>query len=133
MKVDAYYLLYLFNGVLTKILIYIICFSEIQIFAKDHVEKGEPINIHCNATGVLEELDWFRNGYKIETNFDKGIFIEKTVHLATKTISSTLHVVRSEMKDSGTYTCRTSARQVKSFFVTVLSGKEIDFIIQLFY
>ncbi|KAJ8304302.1 hypothetical protein KUTeg_017885, partial [Tegillarca granosa] len=97
---------------------------EIHLFGPDHVEKGDKLSLSCNATGVdapPDDLDWFINGYKIVTNFDNGVFMDKTVRLSTKTISSTLHITHTKMEDSGIYTCRTSDLQVLSKNVQVLA------------
>ncbi|XP_033749137.1 kin of IRRE-like protein 2 isoform X1 [Pecten maximus] len=97
---------------------------DIRIFSPEHVNKGHPIQLHCNATGAdtqLDELDWFINGHRVSTNFQKGVYIDKTVSLGSNTISSTLHIAQASMDDMGTYTCRTSAAQIKSTKVTVLN------------
>ncbi|XP_021345915.1 kin of IRRE-like protein 2 [Mizuhopecten yessoensis] len=99
---------------------------DIRIFSPEHVNKGHPIQLHCNATGAdtqLDELDWFINGHRVSTNFQKGVYIDKTVSLGSNTISSTLHIAQASMEDMGTYTCRTSAAQIKSTKVTVLNDQ----------
>ena len=80
----------------------------------------------CNATGreyPPEELDWFKNGNKMETNFAKKIYIRKMVSINSKTIISVLHINKADLADAGTYVCRTSDKQVTSRKVEVLNGE----------
>ena len=92
------------------------------------MEKGERIYLKCNATGreyPPEDLDWFKNGNKLTTEFSKKVYIRKFVSINTKTIVSILEINDSKLSDAGTYVCRTSDQQVTSTRVNVLNGKNL--------
>ncbi|XP_041363474.1 fibroblast growth factor receptor 4-like [Gigantopelta aegis] len=98
---------------------------DIVITGDPFVDKGEVIKLTCNATGreyPPEELDWFKNGNKMETNFAKKIYIRKMVSINSKTIISVLNIKKADLDDAGTYVCRTSDKQVTSKKVEVLNA-----------
>ena len=99
--------------------------SEIRITGEKYVEKGQKINLTCNATGEShppDDLDWFKNGNKLLTNYRDEIFIQKRVSLTTKTIVSILEIENADMDDAGVYICRTSDLQITSTRINVLNG-----------
>ena len=108
-------------------LIWSIFFSAIHISGPNFTEKGEPIRISCNATSDNltpdHHMDWFRDGIKIKPNPDEGILITEYRRGESKTLYSELEIVKSTMKDAGTYICRSSRRDVVSHHVVVLNGK----------
>ncbi|XP_070185144.1 zwei Ig domain protein zig-8-like [Littorina saxatilis] len=98
---------------------------NIQITGADFVDEGEKINLVCNATAKdqpPEDLDWFREGNRLQTNDITGISIRKFVTLATGTIVSILEIKHASLSDGGVYVCRTSSLDVTSFRVNVLNG-----------
>ncbi|XP_022333139.1 neural cell adhesion molecule 1-like isoform X2 [Crassostrea virginica] len=99
--------------------------SEEVIYISDrqHVNTDEPFQISCNATGVdfvPDNIDWFKNGEKLQSNVERGVSIKFSVTMETKTIKSTFRVEHARMTDAGTYTCRTSNSLVESTSVVVL-------------
>ncbi|XP_060558634.1 lachesin-like isoform X2 [Ruditapes philippinarum] len=99
---------------------------EIKISEEQYVERGESIVLQCNATGEYyppDEMDWFRNGQKVDSNMGSGIKILKQFSISKRTFSSNLRIDRAKMDDGGTYVCRTSSMQIASTKVHVLNGK----------
>lgn len=95
----------------------------IHISDRQHVNTDEPFEIYCNVTGVdfvPENIDWFKNGEKLQSNIERGVTIKFSVTMETKTIKSSFRVEHARMSDAGTYTCRTSNSLVKSTSVVVL-------------
>lgn len=72
---------------------------------------------------VPDNIDWFKNGEKLQSNVERGVSIKFSVTMETKTIKSTFRVEHARMTDAGTYTCRTSNSLVESTSVVVLYGK----------
>ena len=105
---------------------YFLSVLGINIYGPEHVSTGEKFEVYCNATGVNfppEEIDWFFDGFKIKTDFDKGIIIEKSVSLKARSIESTIHIARAQSSDKGDYTCRVSNGLVKTINVRVLHSE----------
>ncbi|XP_041374057.1 immunoglobulin heavy variable 1-18-like [Gigantopelta aegis] len=99
--------------------------DDIVITGAKYVEKDSPIKLTCNATGedhAPDEIDWFKNGDKLETNYARQIYIQKRVSLTTKTILSILEIKEAKMDDAGMYICRTSDLQITSKRVNVLNA-----------
>ena len=102
--------------------------SDITLSGTFHVDKGQAIKLRCNATGAVtppDAIDWFKDGIKIHSDSKRPITITKQFTILTKTITSELIIKQAVMKDTGTYTCRTSDLQVTSENVNVLNGKYI--------
>ncbi|XP_053405719.1 lachesin-like isoform X2 [Mercenaria mercenaria] len=100
---------------------------EIKISEEQYVERGDPIVLQCNATGEYyppDEMDWFRNGQKVDSSRKSGIRILKQLSILKRTFSSNLKIDRAKMTDGGTYVCRTSSMQIASTKVHVLNGKD---------
>lgn len=90
------------------------------------MDEGEKIFLICNATAQdqpPDDLDWFRDGEKLQTSESKGVYIRKSYTLSTGTIFSTLEIKNARLKDAGFYVCRTSSLDVTSFRVNVLNGR----------
>ena len=101
--------------------------TEIQISDQQYVERGDSINLECNATGQYytpDDIDWFRNGERVTSDANYGIRLLKQLSIAEKTFTSRLEIERARMSDSGVYVCRSSNMQVASTKVHVLNGKE---------
>ncbi|XP_071091286.1 lachesin-like isoform X2 [Haliotis cracherodii] len=96
---------------------------NIQITGEEFVEQGKKIYLICNATGKEhspDDLDWFKNGNKLTTEFARKIYIRKFVSLTTKTIVSILEIKNAKLSDAGMYVCRTSDLQITSRRINVL-------------
>lgn len=90
------------------------------------MEQGKKIYLICNATGKEhspDDLDWFKNGNKLTTEFARKIYIRKFVSLTTKTIVSILEIKNAKLSDAGMYVCRTSDLQITSRRINVLKSK----------
>ncbi|KAL5004630.1 hypothetical protein ScPMuIL_018086 [Solemya velum] len=99
--------------------------KDIHISGPPYVERGDPIKLVCNATGVdhpPDDVDWFLNGNKIIGNTKDKIFITKFRTASTRTLHSELEVKHSRMEDSGTYICRSSDLAITSHHLTVLNA-----------
>ncbi|KAL3866484.1 hypothetical protein ACJMK2_043778 [Sinanodonta woodiana] len=95
-----------------------------------HVDKGQPINLACNATGATtppDHIDWFKDGIKVTTDSRRKIDIHKRYSLNTRTITSNLTIKHSDMPDTGTYVCRTSDLQVTSVKVNILNAEKTSY------
>lgn len=66
-------------------------------------------------------IDWFFEGYLLESNIDEGIIIKERYSGITKTVHSTLTLKKASMKNKGKYTCRSADEYVKKFELTILS------------
>ncbi|KAK7116484.1 zwei Ig domain protein zig-8-like [Littorina saxatilis] len=96
----------------------------ISVKGKEYVEKGDPIHLICNATGgsqIPEDIDWFKDGSKIDTRRkNHQVVITKFRSIEQQALISELIIDHSRMRDSGTYICRSSEKEIDSLKVTVL-------------
>ncbi|XP_046358608.1 zwei Ig domain protein zig-8-like isoform X2 [Haliotis rufescens] len=95
----------------------------ISVIGSTYVDYGESIKLICNATGgphIPEEIDWFKDGDKIDAHKYKDIVITKYRSLRSQSMTSELLVDRSTTDHSGTYICRSSQDVIASIKVTVL-------------
>lgn len=95
---------------------------KISINGTLFMEKGQTLRLTCNATGSgtpPDAIDWFKDGSKIKSN--GRVSLSSDVSLAESTISSILSIQRGNLKDAGTYVCRTSDLQVISARVNILN------------
>lgn len=100
-------------------------FVAIKITGKRFVEKGEAIILSCNATGdyyAPEDIDWFKDGDKLDSDESRRTTITKSLFLSDKTIISELRINKAKMADAGDYLCRTSERYITTIHVQVLNG-----------
>ncbi|GAB1606030.1 zwei Ig domain protein zig-8, partial [Argonauta hians] len=98
---------------------------SIQVSGKSYIEKGDPIQLVCNTTGSEYpplDLDWFKDGNKINSDTSKKIFINKHHIRNTNTLTSNLKVTHSKMSDAGEYVCRSSNLDITSIKVHVLNA-----------
>ena len=99
--------------------------KAIHLEGTKFVEKGDPIHLVCNASGIArppDDLYWFKDGIKLTENGWKHVTIDKFRVYQTRTIVSVMQKRHSEMRDAGTYVCRSSSLSVTSITVNVLSG-----------
>ncbi|XP_052796799.1 tyrosine-protein kinase-like otk isoform X2 [Mya arenaria] len=101
----------------------------INITGQQHVDKGQSIVLSCNATDTAappDHVDWFKDGNALHSNEANGVIITKKFSVTSRTISSILEIKNAKMSDKGTYTCRTSDKQVHSLNVNILNEKPIN-------
>eukprot|EP00106_Octopus_bimaculoides_P017621 XP_014785063.1 PREDICTED: Down syndrome cell adhesion molecule-like protein Dscam2 isoform X2 [Octopus bimaculoides] len=102
---------------------------SIQVSGKSYIEKGDPIKLVCNTTGSEYpplDLDWFKDGNKINADSAKKIKIDKRHFPHANTLSSVLNITHSKMSDAGEYVCRSSNLEITSIKVHVLNGTSIQ-------
>lgn len=98
---------------------------DIRISGSPYVERSERIYLSCNATGLEQApqgLDWFLNGNKLNNKHDPRVTIRKHMSITSRTIVSTLTISDADLRDSGTYVCRTSNLQIQDIRVNVLNA-----------
>lgn len=98
----------------------------ISVHGKEYVEKNEKIVLTCNATGgtqIPEDVDWFKDGTKIDTRVRNHVVITKFRVQEQQALVSTLIIDHARLRDSGTYICRSSDKEIDSIKVTVLVGE----------
>lgn len=99
--------------------------KAIHISGPNFTEKGEKIQISCNASidsMTPDQVDWFRDGLKLKSDSETGLSITTNRHRETKTLYSVLEIQKSKMTDAGTYICRSSKKDVVSHHVVVLNA-----------
>ena len=99
---------------------------EIQISGTRFVERGAHIYLMCNASGKNyppSDVDWFKDGHRLNTNGHRKVSIQKQLSYPKKTIISSLEIKHSSMNDAGFYVCRTTGELTTRFKVDVLNGK----------
>ena len=111
--------------------------SAISLYGTDFVERGEKIQLICNATGgtqIAEDIDWFKDGNIIDTSRrrHKGLVILKYRSLEEGALVSKLEIDHAEMDDAGTYVCRSSYNKLGDFMVNVLAGELLIFLFFVF-
>ncbi|RUS73966.1 hypothetical protein EGW08_018281, partial [Elysia chlorotica] len=95
----------------------------ITIEGKKFVESAHTAYIRCNATEgnrFPEDIDWFKNGDKIDSMSYPNIVITKYRSETTLTLVSEIAIMRASARDSGTYICRSSEELIASLDVNVL-------------
>ena len=114
---------------LTVIVTYFVCwlrFTAIHISGSTYVEKNQRLVLSCNASSDSyppDDLDWFLNGIKVESNERAGVTITKRMTYRSKTIWSELIIEHAQMQNAGTYICRTSDQLITNIKVNVLNGE----------
>nr|XP_022305755.1 uncharacterized protein LOC111112516 [Crassostrea virginica] len=100
-----------------------VCRSAMDLSGTEFVGEGGAIRLLCNATRLPyppEDVDWFFNGHRIQSNVQEEIIITKFFSPETKSLLSTLEIERSKMGHSGIYVCRSTDFAVKSHHVQVI-------------
>ncbi|GFO36480.1 neuroglian [Plakobranchus ocellatus] len=98
-------------------------FAVIHIEGKRFVEHGQTVYLRCNTTEggrTPEDIDWFKDGDKIEKKLYPKVFITKHRSEETKSLVSELMISSGTSKDTGTYICRSSSHLIASIEVNVL-------------
>ncbi|XP_052102361.1 zwei Ig domain protein zig-8-like [Mytilus californianus] len=94
----------------------------ISISGPDLTHVGDTLVIKCSATYIgVASIDWFFDGYLLQSSIAEGISIKDRFSSVSKTIHSTLQIKKATMSSSGTYTCRSADKYVKEYRITVLS------------
>ena len=61
----------------------------VQVTGTEYVERGNPIQLICNATGKPDpphNVDWFKDGTRLESDAEKGIIITKKIETKVRFI-----------------------------------------------
>lgn len=98
-----------------------------SVSGKRFVELGDPIRLQCSSTGdryIPEDIDWFKNGDRINRGRYPHIWISKFRNLEAGSLVSELTIHHATTADSGMYICRSSEEAIDSIRVTVLVGKD---------
>jgi hypothetical protein len=98
--------------------------SAVQVTGSDYVERGNTIQLVCNASGKPDpphDIEWFHNDDLIRSDSKSGVLITKKIE--ARFLVSTLSIRNSRLSDSGDYMCRTSGRDFASINVNVLNGQ----------
>ncbi|XP_045156846.2 kin of IRRE-like protein 2 isoform X2 [Mercenaria mercenaria] len=99
---------------------------SIHLSGTQIVEKGNPIQLLCNATSgddKLQSIDWFKDGIKLQTSYANEIFISQKVSISDHSITSTLDIDKARMTDMGRYVCRASRQLATRMKVDVLNAE----------
>lgn len=102
---------------------------DIKIIGPQYIEWDESFVLQCNATGedhAPDEMDWFKDGHKINSDKRKRIKIAKQYSISSRSFSSTLQIDRASMDDSGIYVCRSSNNQITSIKLHVLNAETFN-------
>lgn len=89
-----------------------------------YVERGNRIRLVCNATGLSDAthvLDWYKEGNRIHSDAEKGIFITKQI--SSSSLINVLVIASSKLSDADSYLCRSAdINQIAGLTVHVLNG-----------
>ena len=61
---------------------FLLYFSAVQVTGTEYVEKGNSVQLICNATGKPDpphNVEWVKNGTLLESDADAGIIITKKI------------------------------------------------------
>ncbi|KAK7496009.1 hypothetical protein BaRGS_00012710 [Batillaria attramentaria] len=92
----------------------------IQITGQNAVLEGQTISLQCDATG--DDLDWFKDGQRLDWWIREAAGISIRMIPSTDTISSILQVESARARDAGIYVCRSSSLEITSVRVSVWHG-----------
>ncbi|XP_046576643.1 zwei Ig domain protein zig-8-like [Haliotis rubra] len=101
----------------------------VTIEGKEFPNLGEEIRLTCNATGgphIPEEIDWFKEGDKIDSHKYPNILITKYRSLRDQSLVSQLIIDHSREEDKGMYICRSSDEEIASLKVTVMVAGSVN-------
>lgn len=104
-------------------------FTDIRVSGTEHVERGSPIQLVCNATGWLDaphNVDWYKDGNKVHSDVEKGVIITKKID--ANMLVSVLVIRFSKMSDAGVYLCRSSNRHIAKLTIHILNGNLVTYI-----
>ncbi|KAL8617778.1 hypothetical protein ACOMHN_062532 [Nucella lapillus] len=97
----------------------------ISLEGREFVDSGQSVYLKCTSTEgsrIPDDVDWFKDGDKIDTEMYPNVIITKIPKQANRTLVSELIIERGKSSDSGTYICRSSLDQLASLEVHVLVG-----------
>ena len=100
--------------------------AGISVTGTQFVEKGASIHLACNVTSKddpPQSVDWFKDGTPFQTSYNRDIYIQQSVSIASKTIVSAVDISRARMSDTGVYVCRATDKLAARIKVDVLNGK----------
>ena len=112
---------------------FFIIFPDIAIGGTEYIEKGQNIEVTCNATSPSPNyepapsiIQWFKGSEKLESSPESPFLISQ--HVVGKTLYSTLIVYKAELEHTGDYICRVpDLKAAERFKVTVLNGNNFPF------
>jgi len=70
--------------------------TDIQVSGLDYVEKGNTIQLICNATGKPDpphDVEWYRGNNKILSDSQSGVIITKKIETKVSNIISPTFIV----------------------------------------
>ena len=79
--------LYLQSGICELSHYFVFLISAVQVSGTEYVEKNEGVRLFCNATGKPDpphDVEWFKNGEKINSDAKSGILITKKIETKVK-------------------------------------------------
>ena len=94
-----------------------------RISGTEYVERGETIELQCNASGKTEpphDLQWLRDDLTVKSDPAAGVLVSKKIE--AQYLLSVLTIQRSRFSDAGQYVCITSDQHAASVIIHVLSG-----------
>jgi len=100
-----------------------VCVAAVRIGGTEYVERGEPIQLRCNASGKYDpphDVEWLRNESPVRSDPSSGVLVAKKID--AKYLLSVLTIKHSRFSDAGEYVCITSNQDTASVMVHVLSG-----------
>lgn len=96
----------------------------VSMKGEEFVDRGQKILLVCNATGprIPEKIDWFKDGTKLDdmSYRHENLIIKEYIDVEDQALISELEIKHTDIKNSGTYICRSSDKKIDSLKVTVL-------------
>ena len=111
--------------------------TAITMKGKPYVNKGEPIHLSCDATGVRhipEFIFWFKDGIEVTPhgrNRNSRVAVTSFRSTEQQALHSELIINHSSLQDKGTYICRSSDGVSDSLIVNILVGKSLLLILSI--
>jgi hypothetical protein len=94
----------------------------IQVSGTEYVERGNAIELMCNATGRPDpphNVEWFKDGQIVHSDVQRGLIVTKKIE--TRLLVSVLSIKSSLLSDAGDYICLSSDNESASLRVHVLN------------
>ena len=96
----------------------------VKISGSQETSVGQKIFLQCEATGMYkapDDVEWIKDGEKVETDSDSGIIITKQVK--GRTLISVLVVQSSDLSSAGNYVCKVARGITSTMTVHVNNGR----------